>query len=66
MSIPFRKKEIIEYLDSCITQWRKQKKTGDKLAPYYIDAFQSVRMTLFGKLLNDANYEVHVDDILFK
>ena len=44
-----------QYLDDCIRHWRKieKDKSQDKnqIAKYYIDAYQSVRMSLFGELL---------------
>ena len=49
--IPFTKKAVKEYLDKCILYWRKKKKEGCVYAHYYIDAFQSVRVSLFGKTL---------------
>lgn len=50
-TIPFKKKEIKGYLDRCISFWRKKREEGDPMALYYIDAFQSVRTTLFGETL---------------
>jgi len=57
-TIPFTKEDIKAYLDSCIELWRGYRNdpsTSDReymkrVAPYYIDAFQSVRKTLFGEL----------------
>ena len=53
--------EIKIYLDECITAWRSVREhttgheAGDKdalrTARCYIDAFQSVRMTIFDELL---------------
>lgn len=40
-----------QYLDNCIRHWRKQKRDGNKTAKYYIDAYQSCRLSLFGELL---------------
>ena len=56
-TIPFKKEAIKEYLDSCIKHWRKKKKEAEEesedflVAMCYIDAFQSVRMSLFSELL---------------
>lgn len=47
-TVPFRKKKVINYLDKCIKYWRKSK---EKYSIYYVDAFQSVRSSLIGKLL---------------
>jgi len=59
-TIPFEKSTIKEYLDRSIRYWRKKRRedeydldTEEKVADYYIDAFQSVRMTLFGELLSE-------------
>jgi hypothetical protein len=58
-TVPFNKKDVKAYLDRCIVHWRKKCETGDKMAEQYIDAFQSMRISLFGELLpqessNDA------------
>jgi len=56
-TVPFNETEIKEYLDSCIKHWRKKKKESEEesedslVAMCYIDAFQSVRMSLFSELL---------------
>ena len=60
--VPLTEKDIKEYLDNAIRKWRKTR--DDKsmsptsseemesvIASCYIDAFQSVRMSLFGELL---------------
>lgn len=53
-TVPFKQEAIKDYLDQCITFWRKQQKdTSDEKAVYYIDAFQSVRTSLFGELLQE-------------
>lgn len=49
-------KEIKTYLDKAITNWRKTRDTSTEpvevtMATHYIDAFQSVRATLFGETL---------------
>ena len=49
--IPFREKEVKDYLDRCIIFWRKKKLNGDQKAEDYIDAYQSMRISLFGELL---------------
>lgn len=42
--------DIKQYLDNCIVFWRnKRDKENSKIAPYYIDAFQSIRCSIFGK-----------------
>ncbi len=43
---------IKQYLDNCIRHWQRKERSGDELARYYIDAYQSTRMTLFGELLS--------------
>ena len=49
--IQFEKTKVIEYLDACIRHWRRENELGNITARYYIDAFQSVRISLFGELL---------------
>ena len=51
--IPFTKESVRDYLDICICFWRKEKDKGCKYAMYYIDAFQSVRTSIFGELLRE-------------
>lgn len=46
--------EIKEYLDESIRYWRNERDRGgamSDMSPFYIDAFQSVRISLFGKAL---------------
>lgn len=51
-AIPFTEEEVKKYLDNCIRFWRERRNAEkDKLAGYYIDAYQSVRISIFGKLL---------------
>lgn len=64
--VDFEKKEVIEYLDLCIRYWRKARDNGDEKAIYYVDAFQSVRISLFGDFLKEddecqANLNVGVE-----
>ena len=52
-TVKFTKDSIKEYLDSCISHWRARRDSMDKnssIATYYIDAYQSVRMSIFGEL----------------
>ncbi len=50
----FTQENVKEYLDDAIKKWRKIGKEKDHdfkdIAIYYIDAFQSVRVSLFGEL----------------
>ena len=52
--VPFTPKEVIKYLDNCIYSWRKHRdnmshtKAQRLQAVYYVDAYQSVRTSLFG------------------
>jgi hypothetical protein len=54
--ISFTEEAVKKYLDFLIDYWRKQRddcldNSGIKLAAYvYIDAYQSVRTSLFGEL----------------
>lgn len=54
-TVPFEKKHVLDYLDRAIRKWR-ERRDGDHhayklVAMYYVDAFQSVRKSLFGELL---------------
>jgi len=52
--IIFEPDAVREYLDQCIRFWRK---VDYPFARYYINAFQSVRVSLFGELLNKEKGE---------
>ena len=41
---------IKNYLDNSIHHWRNQERNQSTIARYYIDAYQSVRMSIFGEL----------------
>ena len=43
--------QLKNYLDNCIWHWRKKKKEGRREAQYYIDAYQSVRLSILKELL---------------
>ena len=50
--IPFTEKDVKEYLDECIKYWREIRDNNKStMANHYIDAFQSVRTSLFGDIL---------------
>ena len=53
-TVPFTEKDVKAYLDECIIFWRKKgyAASGEPvMSAHYVDAFQSVRMSLFGELL---------------
>lgn len=50
-TVPFDTEHVQAYLDRCIQFWREQDRDGNVVALDYIDAFQSIRMSLFGELL---------------
>lgn len=54
--------DIKTYLDNCIRFWRR-KRDEDKreYAIFYVDAFQSVRKSIFGELLPVEEKEVKSD-----
>lgn len=60
MILPFEKKAVMNYIDECIIYWRAERKNGDSMAQYYIDAFQSVRTSMFGELLPEEEGETVV------
>lgn len=56
--IPFTKKRVKAYLDQCIDFWWSERDKASNEAGYirvlcYIDAFQSIRMGLFGETLEE-------------
>ncbi len=57
-TVPFDKENVKKYLDDCIRLWRKSKKNAasgedELMAMCYIDAYQSVRISLFGETLGE-------------
>lgn len=56
-TVPFEPDAVRDYLDGAIRQWRttreRARAAGDDmdLPEHYIDAFQSVRTSLFGETL---------------
>ena len=54
--IPFTEKDVKAYLDECIKHWRNIRDSESEkkdMAIFYVDAFQSVRTSLFGELLSE-------------
>lgn len=47
-TVPFTEEAVKAYLDESILYWRG---CQHEMAAYYMDAFQSVRMSLFGEVL---------------
>ena len=63
IAVPFEESKVKEYLDSCIVLWRKHRESGgpiSAMAVYYIDAFQSVRTSLFDELLPESPVKIGV------
>lgn len=56
-TIRFTKQNVKNYIDECILFWRKvrdnENDPNSMFAVYYIDAYQSVRVSLFGRLLSE-------------
>ena len=55
-TIPFKENKVKRYLDTCIWRWRatrdQERDATEKVkASCYIDAFQSVRVSIFGEVL---------------
>lgn len=51
-TVPFTEKDVKVYLDRAISFWRRKRDEGGiPHANYYIDAYQSVRISLFGETL---------------
>ncbi len=59
--VEFKEKAVREYLDRAITKWRevRNSETPDSAAQskadHYVDAFQSIRVSLFGEVLQDKD-----------
>ena len=54
VGIPFTKESVQDYLDKAIERWREVRDGGGDagdVAVYYIDAYQSIRASLFGETL---------------
>lgn len=51
--VEFTKEAVKAFLDKAIRFSRKQRDRGVIAAVYYVDAFQSVRASLFDELLGD-------------
>lgn len=49
VTVPFTEKDVKGYLDKAIEYWRKCPAT--EMRDSYVDAYQSVRISLFGELL---------------
>ncbi len=49
-TVDFTEDAVKEYLDKCISHWRRNAPPSDMRA-HYVDAFQSVRVSIFGELL---------------
>lgn len=47
--VPFTEEDVKKYLDHAISYWRKCPPT--EMQSHYVDAYQSVRVSLFGELL---------------
>ena len=57
-TVPFTEEAVKAYLDGAIRRWRKLRdQSYNPAAVYYIDAFQSVRSSLFDELLADDDPE---------
>ena len=49
--VRFTEESVKKYLDHAIGYWRQKHDDGDELAIIYVDAYQSVRASLFGDIL---------------
>ena len=48
-TVEFTEEAVKGYLDKCITRWREADRTD--MRAHYVDAYQSVRVSIFGELL---------------
>jgi hypothetical protein len=57
MRVELREQAVLEYLDKAIRSWRDRRddplsnRSEALMSEHYIDAFQSVRVSLFGEVL---------------
>lgn len=49
--VEFTEEAVKAYLDQCIREARRKRDEGESMYVYYIDAYQSVRASLFDELL---------------
>lgn len=50
-TVKFTTSEVKKYLDECIRHWRSEHMSGNEYAKYYLDAYRSVSVSLFGEVL---------------
>lgn len=60
-TIPFTEEDVKAYLDTAIKNWRA-KMGSTRVAYYYVDAFQSVRISLFGEFLPPTKPEAETQE----
>jgi len=55
-TVDFTPEAVKAYLDKCIRYWRSVRDNPEhakrEMGSFYVDAFQSVRVSLFGELLS--------------
>ena len=54
--VPLTQEGLTEYLDACVRSWRQRRDSAESaaerdMAAYYVDAFQSMRISVLGSLL---------------
>ena len=49
VTVPFTEEDVKKYLDRVISYWRECPPT--EMQTHYVDAYQSVRLSIFGELL---------------
>lgn len=49
---------VKQYLEECIVYWRKQSMLGNPIADYYVDAYQSMRRSIYGEELEKDGKEL--------
>ena len=60
--LPFTREAIQEYLDMAVRVWREKRDGAEtdvkrEMVVHYVDAFQSVRISIFGELLPPVEKE---------
>lgn len=60
--VPFTEQDVKAHIDRSIRFWRRQRDSDKdqrvrQIARYYVDAYQSMRVSLFGELLGNFWWE---------
>lgn len=56
-TVEFKEDKVKAYLDQAIRFWRGMVRRGHTGSEYYVDAYQSVRVSIFGEKLKEEHDE---------